>query len=52
MGPVITGGSGLFFLERGEYELANSRSANVYLQSMADAARSGLGAALRWGGLD
>ena len=32
--PVLSG-------ERGEYELANSRSANVYLQSMADAANDG-----------
>jgi glucoamylase len=27
--------------ERGEYEIANARSANVYLQSMADAANNG-----------
>jgi glucoamylase len=32
--PVLSG-------ERGEYELANGRSANVYLQSMADAANDG-----------
>ncbi len=32
--PVLSG-------ERGEFELANSRSANVYLQSMADAANDG-----------
>jgi glucoamylase len=32
--PVLSG-------ERGEYELANGRSANLYLQSMADAANDG-----------
>jgi glucoamylase len=32
--PVLSG-------ERGEYELANGRSANVYLQSMADASNDG-----------
>jgi hypothetical protein len=32
--PVLSG-------ERGEYELANGRSANAYLQSMADAANDG-----------
>jgi glucoamylase len=32
--PVLSG-------ERGEYELANSRSASVYLQSMADATNDG-----------
>ena len=32
--PVLSG-------ERGEYEIANGRSANVYLQSMADAANDG-----------
>jgi glucoamylase len=32
--PVLSG-------ERGEYELANGHSANVYLQSMADAANEG-----------
>jgi glucoamylase len=32
--PVLSG-------ERGEYELANGRSASVYLQSMADAANGG-----------
>jgi glucoamylase len=32
--PVLSG-------ERGEYELANGRSASVYLQSMADAANDG-----------
>jgi glucoamylase len=32
--PVLSG-------ERGEYELANGRSANVYLQSMADATNDG-----------
>ncbi len=32
--PVLSG-------ERGEYEIANGRSATVYLQSMADAANDG-----------
>ena len=32
--PVLSG-------ERGEYEIANGRSANLYLQSMADAANDG-----------
>ncbi|MBV8720365.1 MAG: ricin-type beta-trefoil lectin domain protein [Chloroflexi bacterium] len=32
--PVLSG-------ERGEYELANGRSASIYLQSMADAANAG-----------
>ena len=41
MGPIDTDIWPVLSGERGEYELANGRSASLYLQSMADAADDG-----------